>query len=139
MELRKMPQQMQRFDRHGSPLDDDEDIIPDGGRIRVPMPFMDHHLSPEVRRAFGLADQDNLDPQGFLRGHRPGFAPTPKTDAAIKAYENRSQRLQDAWKHPAPVQAKPPAPAGARSSAHDAGAAYERRNKWLQNAWRTPT
>jgi hypothetical protein len=37
-----MTHQVQRFDRHGRPLPDDDDIIPDGGRIRVALPFMDH-------------------------------------------------------------------------------------------------
>ena len=50
-----MARQMQRFDRHGRPLRDDDGIIPDGGHIRVALPFMDH-LSVEMRRALSLAD-----------------------------------------------------------------------------------
>ena len=50
-----MARQVQRLDRYGRPLPDDEDIIPDGGRVRVALPFMDH-LSAEMRRALSLAD-----------------------------------------------------------------------------------
>jgi hypothetical protein len=54
-----MARQVQKFDRHGRPLSDDDDIIPDGGHVRVPVSFMDHRLSEEVRRA--------LKPHGWRR------------------------------------------------------------------------
>jgi hypothetical protein len=38
------------FDRYGRRLDD-EDVVPDGGVVRVPMPFMDA-LSARTNRAF---------------------------------------------------------------------------------------
>ena len=58
-----MTRQVQRLDRHGRPLPDDDDIIPDGGRVRVALPFMDH-LSVEMRRALGLTD-GGTDDAGF--------------------------------------------------------------------------
>src|SRR5262245_27209609 len=96
----------QALDANGNPLADD-DIIPSGGRIRVALPFMDH-VSEEVRRALGLADQADLDPQGFLRGHRPGFATALKDDAVVKARDRYIRRLNDGWKQRATPEVKTP-------------------------------
>jgi hypothetical protein len=61
------------FDRYGRPLDDD-DIVPDGGVVRVPLPFMDA-LSARTNRAFTRDSMNKplvLDLMGAPAGHRPG-------------------------------------------------------------------
>ena len=91
---------VKRLDRHGRPLSDDDDVIPDGGRIRVALPFMDH-LSVEMRRALSLAD-GGTDLQGFIPGHRPGFAVAATKDEAAR--DKYIRRISDAWKTPPPEQ-----------------------------------
>jgi hypothetical protein len=58
---------MQRFqvlDRGGRPLDDDLDEVPDGGFVRVPMPFRDGRPDvPHVPRARHFADVADDDPR----------------------------------------------------------------------------
>src|SRR5262245_52029739 len=92
------------YDRYGNVLDDDDDIVPDGGYLRVPMPFMDA-LSEATRRAFA---RDNAAPPavhdglGNPAGQRTGFVFGPdelKRDAAV-AYGELKQRLSDAWRSP---------------------------------------
>ena len=146
-----MTQHVQKFDRHGRPLPADDDIIPDGGHVRVPATFMDHRLSEEVRRALNLTmdgSNGDMDVQGFIPGHRPGFAVRAISDQASAARDGYIRRINDAWKHPEEVKAKKPAstpnkPASPKppSSApkkgmHDGDAAYARYVHRIANAWR---
>jgi hypothetical protein len=90
-------------DRYGRPLDDD-DIVPDGGVVRVPMPFMDA-LSARTNRAFmrdSMRGPLVLDLMGAPAGHRPGYVmPTDDwddpTEAARQLY---IQGLTNAWRGP---------------------------------------
>jgi hypothetical protein len=130
-----MTHQVQRFDRHGRPLPDDDDIIPDGGRIRVALPFMDH-VSMEMRRALSLAD-GGTDVQGFISGHRPGSAVAAVKDEAAR--DKYIRNIGDAWKNPPAEQrtqrttpSSPPKP-----STHDAEQAYRAYVDRISNAWRS--
>jgi hypothetical protein len=123
-----MAKQVRKLDRHGRPLPDDDDIIPDGGRIRVPLPFMDH-LSAEMRRALGLAD-GGTDVQGFIPGHRPGFAVAAVKDEAAR--DKYIRNVGDAWKNPTSGQPTP------RPSAQEAEQAYRAYVDRISNAWRSP-
>jgi hypothetical protein len=130
-----MAPQVRKFDRHGRPLPDDEDVIPDGGRIRVPLPFMDH-LSVEMWRALSLSDGGN-DLQGFIPGHRPGFAVAAVTDEAAR--DNYIRRISDAWKNPPAEQlTQPLASSSPRSNAQDAKQSYRAYVDRISKAWRLP-
>jgi hypothetical protein len=130
-----MAQRMQKFDRNGRPLDDDDNVIPPGGRVRIPLPFMDH-LSAEVRRALSLAD-GGTDLQGFIPGHRPGFAVAATKDEAAR--DKYIRNVGDAWKKPPTVQqtqrTTPSSPP--KSSTHDAEQAYRAYVDRISNAWRS--
>lgn len=130
-----MTRQTQKFDRHGRPLQDD--IIPDGGRVRVALPFMDH-LSMEMRRALALMIDDGTDVQGFIPGHRPGSNVRVTTDESAR--DEYIRRINDAWKNPPTEQptqrttpSSPPKP-----SMHDAEQAYRAYVDRISNAWRSP-
>ena len=89
-----MARQVQRLDRYGRPLPDDDDIIPDGGHVRVALPFMDH-LPVEMRRALGVT---GTDVQGFIPGPRPGFAVAAAKDEGAR--DKYIRNVGDAWKNP---------------------------------------
>lgn len=132
-----MAQQKQRLDRHGRPLPDDHDIIPDGGRVRVALPLMDH-LSEEVRQALGITDGGAVDVQGFPIGHRPGFAVAAVKDEGAR--DRYIRNVGDAWRHPPSEQPtlrttpfSPPKP-----STHDAEHSYRVYVDRISNAWRSP-
>ena len=131
-----MAKHVQKFDRHGRPLPADDDIIPDGGMVRVPATFMDHRLSEEVRRALNITDGGAVDVQGFPIGHRPGFAVRAISDQASAPRDAYIRRLGDAWKHPEQVQAKTPASRSNNQNNHDGDAAYDRYVSRIANAWR---
>jgi hypothetical protein len=129
-----MAPQVRKLDRHGRPLPDDEDVIPDGGHVRVALPFMDH-LSAEMRRALSLAD-GGTDIQGFIPGHRPGFAVAAVKDEAAR--DKYIRNVGDAWKNSPPEQ--PTQPFGLsspRPSAQDAEQAYRAYVDRISNAWRS--
>src|SRR5262245_16133302 len=84
------------IDRYGRTIED-ENIVPDGGRIRVPMPFMDH-LPPEVRRAFGLCDASVHDGMGHPAGHKPGYVFGADRSCYLDAREQYIRELRDAWR-----------------------------------------
>jgi hypothetical protein len=130
-----MTRQVQRLDRYGRPLPDDDDIIPDGGHVRVALPFMDH-LSAEMRRALSLADV-STDIQGFIPGHRPGFAVAAVKDEAAR--DKYISNVGDAWKKPPTRQpASPLAFSSPRPSVRDAEQAYRAYVDRISNAWRSP-
>jgi hypothetical protein len=132
-----MAQQVRRFDRYGRELSDDS-TIPDGGHVRVALPFMDH-LSVEMRRALSLMDCGGdggiVDGMGHLAGHRPGFCygSAPSHDKANEARDGYLRRISDAWKHPQEVKVPPPR---SRSNTHDAQSAHDRYVQRIANAWR---
>ena len=121
------------YDRYGRIVEDD-DVVPDGGFVRVPMPFMDH-LPPEVRRAFGLCDASVHDGMGHPAGHKPGYAFGGDRSCYLDAREHYIRELQDAWR------SKPPDASSTGNDRRTTGDAtvdahteYQRR---LTNAWRT--
>jgi hypothetical protein len=134
-----MTRQVQRLDRYGRPLPDDDDIIPDGGHIRVALPFMDHP-SVEMRRALSLTmDGSNggTDLQGFISGHRPGFAVAAVKDEAAR--DKYIRNVGDAWKNPPPEQpTQPLISSSPTSSTQDAKQSYRAYVDRISNAWRSP-
>ena len=129
-----MARQVQRLDRYGRPLPDDDDIIPDGGHVRVALPFMDH-LPVEVRRALGITD-GGTDIQGFIPGHRPGFAVAAVKDEAAR--ERYIRNLGDAWKNPPTGQpTQPLSSSSPHPSTQDANQSYRAYVDRISNAWRS--
>ena len=116
------------IDRHGRTIED-EDIVPDGGRVRVALPFMDH-LPPEVRRAFGLCDARVHDGMGHPAGHKPGYIFGGDRSSYSNAREHYIRELQDAWR-------PKPADANERSVTDAIGDAYTEYRQRMANAWRT--
>ena len=94
-----MTRQTQRLDRHGRPLPDDNDVIPDGGRVLVALPFMDH-LTLEMRRALGLIKDDDTDSK--VSSVATVRALVRVMDEAPR--DNYIRTLGDAWKSPLPEQ-----------------------------------
>lgn len=127
------------FDRYGNELELDEDEpLPDGATLRVPPRFMDRFdfmddgtSMARLRRAYGMSDE--------LRDAQ---------ERAQRAYNERSNRLSEAWKH----KPLPPSREQRRSDDRDyhadevprtledaqriAADAWERRRQRLSNAWR---
>jgi hypothetical protein len=89
------------FDRYGRRLEDD-DVVPDGGFVRVPLPFMDA-LSARTNRAFmrdSVREPLVLDLMGAPAGHRPGYAVAADDDYDDTARQLYIQRLTNAWRGP---------------------------------------
>jgi hypothetical protein len=127
------------YDEDGNELED-EDIVPDGGFVRVPTLFMDGQVPLEmqehVRRAF--EKQDTLE---------------DAEAAAQDAYEARSKRLRNAWRTVPPwqrvrnsvVKRGAKVPIGGTASAGDADTnkdaawvAYQAYVRRLSDAWKQP-
>jgi len=135
------------YDRHGNPLEDD-DVVPDGGFLRVPLPFRDAMSAAArdyFRRAAALpAVHDGL---GRAAGHRTGFVFGPRelTADAATAYAERSALLRDAWRQPASPgrsrdcddDRKDARDRGNDPATRDAAAAYAAYVSRISNAWRT--
>ena len=78
----------QCYDERGNPIDyDDDDVVPSGGRVTVPTMFMDN-LPPEqvLPSRRGLVSDDDRE----LADAR---------ERAQQAYDARSRRYADAYKH----------------------------------------
>jgi hypothetical protein len=119
------------YDRNGNLIDNQ--IVPDGGRLRVPQMMMDAatiDIAEITRRA--MANQ-----QPPL--HAPGFVPVSLTDAEIEARElardQRKSKLSDAWRNPPAIDASL-AKKDEATPATDSEARYAARDKRLENAWR---
>lgn len=141
-------------DRYGRPIDPDDDIVPDGCSVRVPMPFMDS-LSARTSRAFARDSNRPLvlDLMGQPAGHRPGYLvqadqyrdyePPDTTDDAgqltqgEQARRRYMQRMSEAWKTETYAKAHRPRPGGLPSRDSDPDDAYENFKHRLSNAWRT--
>ena len=142
------------IDAHGNVIEDD--IVPDGGRISVALRFMDH-LPPEAQRALPQLHEGMTGPpsgaardgQGFVRGHRPGFADVEhgvytygEESPAAKARKKWLERLGEAWRWPAPplmplTHDAQPKPAPKPAPQRDREAAWSAYVERTANAWRT--
>jgi len=137
------------YDRHGH-IVEDADVIPPGGRISVAPLFMDH-LSEQTRRALQQLHDSGAarDGQGFVRGHRPGFADVEhgvytygEESPAAKARKKWLERLGEAWRWPAPplmplTHDAQPKPAPKPAPQRDREAAWSAYVERTANAWRT--
>jgi hypothetical protein len=139
------------FDRDGQPIEVDDDIIPDGATLRVPMPFMDSAVSAALHAAFGDAAFDSAKPlhdgMGNPAGYKPGFAyggPVADHARAHTARQAYVDAVTSAWRDPPPLQVPPsghsnalkPAPKPPQRDGHRAWQAYVARTA---NAWKHPT
>src|SRR5262245_10690391 len=126
-------------DRNGFPIDDD--VVPDGGALRVPLPYMDH-MAQEVRRA--LQDEKPVlhdgmgNPAGYRAGYVFGDDQSERRRANARALYIRE--LQDAWRskprQPKPANASPTD--NELSTTGDARVdAYSDYKQRIANAWRT--
>ena len=87
---------MARNYRH---TDDDENIIPDGGRVYVPMRFMDHDPGfDDVQRAIAATKQRITDVD--VRRHRPGFRCADNDDGSArrKLYADADAAASNLWR-----------------------------------------
>jgi hypothetical protein len=95
------------FDRYGNPIEDD--VLPDGGSVRVPMLLMDGSTVEleDWQREIVWAHRFGLDDAADL--HRPGprRCSDEGTAAKARAYADSVQNLQDAWKVPLTPPAEP--------------------------------
>jgi hypothetical protein len=75
----------QCYDEFGRPIPyDDDDVVPDGGSVRIPLMFAD--ASPDERKE--LRKRYNIDPSlDDLRA------------ASCISYLQRSERISNAWQH----------------------------------------
>jgi hypothetical protein len=129
------------YDRHGNVVDDD--VVPEGGTLRVPIPFMDA-LSAPMQRAFADAALPAVrDGLGNPAGHRTGFVFGPRelTADAATAYSGFKARLADAWRSPSARTRSAPRHGeddrnDDRESVTDAAAAYADYCTRVANAWR---
>jgi hypothetical protein len=115
-------------------------VLPDGDRIHFSMTMMDN-------AAFGFFPRFSDGSPDFTNPHRPGHRFADTDDAARlraeEAYQERSRRMSDGWKHKGEQRSDD---ARVTSRAHPqrtldelraaAEAAYEARNERLRNAWR---
>jgi hypothetical protein len=110
-------------------------IVPDGGKIKVPMTMMDGALDgiAEITRR-AMADT-NDQPQAALL-HRPGSASVCDASRAAReqAIADREQLLVDAWKQPPALQASQSDPAQPTTPLTAATAA-DQRDARLRSAW----
>ena len=151
-----MPAQAIVVDRFGNPIDDDE-IVPDGGTLRVKLMLMDHLLpevrqalarSPALRKAFGLQDSSVVhDGMGNVGGHKPGYAfgggvMVGEVMRATRARDEYVKGLTDAWRnagptHTAPTDKRDTKPTPKPAPQLTGQQAWEQYVDKLSNAWRT--
>jgi hypothetical protein len=117
--------------------------LADGERIRVPHAFMDA-ASREARDALeskhGRRAIVDHQERGFRRGYQTIDATPARAahDAAAEAYEDRSRRLENAWRknHRDDAARAPLSTQDAAQARVLADSAYEDKKQRLQNAWR---
>jgi hypothetical protein len=81
--------------RHDDDDDDGRRVIPDGGVVRVAMPFMDAMQRSVALNAVSAHDVGNP------AGHRPGFRLADDDEhrqAAEDAYRERTEWMANAWR-----------------------------------------
>ncbi|HMF29764.1 MAG TPA: hypothetical protein VKE42_13380 [Candidatus Cybelea sp.] len=107
---------------------DDDEIIRNGGKIRVPMMMMDSSRT--------VAIDYGDDPPA---AHRPGFrraADPAMRDASDKAYDAMLKRMSNAWKSVERREADAEIAAEAPLCEDPSEDAYQRYKKRMANAWR---
>jgi hypothetical protein len=110
---------------------DDEEIVIDGQRVRVPMMLMD-----EVRHAIGTGGAPIRDAFGLPAGHRPGycFEPTSAADPRPASYAEYEARITNSWRGEERAVATPTDPPSLPSDTPVN--AYEAYESYLREAWR---
>jgi hypothetical protein len=120
-------------------VDDDDDdlgVVPDGGRVSVPMQFMD-----DVQHAIALGASVH-DAPAILPATSLATASPTDDDARQRveaARDDYVRKLSDAWQAPASISTEdssqpPPNVEDARERADGAYASYV---AWLRDAWRS--
>jgi hypothetical protein len=125
--------------------DDDDDVVQDGESIRVPVYLMD--ATQRAVATEGLRLHDGLgNPAGHKRGYVFGGNAEQRQRAA-DAYDERTTRLQEAWRSPAGAAERNEAqleawrrpgarPGLSQDAAADRAAAHAAYVQRIQNAWR---
>jgi hypothetical protein len=131
----------QVYDARGNPVDDD--VVPDGGRISVPMEFMDS-VQFEIATNTRARGTRLHDGQGGPVGHKPGFVYASDASVYAAREETRAEyikNLSDAWRsdrQPADAASTTvPRMMDEASAQAIRDAAYLRMCNELSNAWRT--
>lgn len=91
-----MARKFEIVDRHGNPVDDD--IIPDGGRLRVPMMARDG-LS-DIQRAIMDAKAARFDDTAARHQPGPIYCDTAGLERKARAYADSVRDLTEAWRTP---------------------------------------
>jgi hypothetical protein len=92
-------------DKLGRRVTRSDGILQDGDRLAVPMRIMDS-ANPALAEAAARADAARRIEQfdaSHGAGHKPGYATQDAGNAGFTAREAYRDRLNDAWKNPAPV------------------------------------
>jgi hypothetical protein len=100
---------------------DEDNLVKDGGSIRVPLFTMD-----AVQRVVAARKPS-------ASGHKPGSLPVTDAERTTRAalYDAADKRLSDRWKNPPPVVTTKAQPTT------DLAQAYARRDKALSDRWRS--
>ena len=124
-------QQTEMYDACGNRIPGD--ILPDGGRVRIPMLMMDGvpDIADITRRAFADAPDAS---DGIM--HRPGYIRSSISDAIAKTQQvlrdARLDQQQELWRNPPPLEIKKDAAAPVA----DVDAAAARRDQRVRDAWK---
>src|SRR5262249_41165424 len=124
---------------------DDDEMVRDGESVRVPMFLMD-----KVQRAVATIGQRLHDGMGNPAGRKRGYAlggNAEQRQLAAEAYDERTTRLQNAWRSPAGAAERNEAqleawrrpgarPSLSQDAAVDRTAAYAAYVQRMENAWR---
>jgi hypothetical protein len=126
---------MRTVRRRRERVDDDNDMVPDGGRISVRMDMMDS-VQLRMRQKFALGDVDLRDHQ---RGYRVGDHDVQRR--RLQGREEYVKNLGDAWRNPGRVvESDTKLPRRTGMPVKDARAeAYDQMVARLTTAWRTPS
>jgi hypothetical protein len=127
------------------PYIDDDDVVRDGEHVRVPL-----HLMDSLQRAVATEGLRLHDGMGNPAGQKSGYVfggNAEQRQRAADAYDERTRRLQNAWRNPAAAAErnetqleawrKPGARPGLRQDAtNDSAAAYAAYVERIGRAWR---
>ncbi|QWG13644.1 hypothetical protein KMZ29_02590 [Bradyrhizobium sediminis] len=111
-------------------------IVPDGGKIKVPVQLMDADRDlADIRDIVDIARLAASQPTVTVTRNRPGSVALTDADRATreKALDARDKRLVDAWKNP---QAADIAKSETKQPTTPTGDAADRRDARLRDAWR---
>jgi hypothetical protein len=116
------------------------DRLEDGERLYMPHVFMDaaaRAVRDALAAKYGHVMTDS-QPRGYVRGYAFADTTPPRRlqDAAALAYEERRDRLANAWRKNHRDATEDDAPLPTRDARADADRAWLDKKERLQNGWR---